>query len=405
MAFYQLAFRYLKRKKTKTILLFFVLLIVSSMILSTNMILRATADSKAAIGEKTKAKVVMGILKEENKITLDDVEWIKGLAEVSTVNCLARNAAVPVNFQLITGSDSTEESNQKASLLSYGNLENDSGFSEGVYRLVSGRYIAEGIKGIVVNSYLADANQLKLGDMVELENANGTRVSLEIVGIFLSGKESKQPEGMDAVNRIENQIFIDNISYSDLFEMDGYDKVAVYCKNPEQLSVLEEELNNYLSDKADATTSDTLYKQMALPLEQITRAAKLMLILTLMAGTAIVSLLLCMWMRTRQREAAIFISIGKSKASIFLQVFLESFLVFALAVLGSCGLGNFMAGILQGFLTDSGTTDISLKVLLRLKDIVVLAGLGILLVLAAVIVSLLPILRANPKETLSKMEG
>ena len=405
MTFYQLAFRYLKRKKAKTILLFFVLLIVSSMILSTNMILRATADSKAAIGEKTKAKVVMGILKEENKITLDDVEWIKGLAEVSDVNCLARNAAFPVNFQLITGSDSIEESNQKASLLSYDNLENDSGFSEGVYRLISGRYISEDIKGIVINSYLADANQLKLGDLIELGSANGKRASLEIVGIFLSGSESKQPEGMDSINRIENQIFIDNISYSDLFEMDGFTKVAVYCKNPEQLSLLEEELNKYLSDKADATTSDTLYQQMALPLEQITRVAKLMLALTLLAGTTVVSLLLCMWMRTRQREAAILISIGKSKASIFLQVFLESFLVFALAVLGSCCLGNFMAGTLRGFLTDSETTGISLDVLLRFKDIVVLAGLGILLVLAAVIVSLLPILRTNPKETLSKMEG
>ncbi len=141
---------------------------------------------------------------------------------------------------------------------------------------------------------------------------------------------------MDSVNRIENQIFIDNISYSDLFETDGYTKVAVYCKNPEQLNVLEEELNKYLSD--------TLYQQMALPLEQITRAAKLMLALTLLAGTVIVSLLLCMWMRTRQKEIAIFISIGKSKASIFLQVFMESFFVFAFSVLGSCCLGNFMAG-------------------------------------------------------------
>ena len=405
MAFYQLAFRYLKRKKAKTVLLFFVLLIVSSMILSTNMILRATADSKTAIGEKTKAKVVMGILKEDDRITLDDVEWIKDLEEVSTVNCLAKNDAFPVNFQLVTGSDSTEASNQKVSLLSYDNLENDSGFSEGVYRLVSGSYIAGDIKGIVINSYLADANQLKSGDLIELENTNRKRVSLEIVGIFLSGNESRQPEGMDSVNRIENQIFIDNSSYSDLFETEGYAKVAVYCKNPEQLSLLEEELNKYLSDKADSTTSDTLYQQMALPLEQITRVAKLMLALTLLAGTTVVSLLLCMWMRTRQREAAIFISIGKSKASIFLQIFLESFLVFALAVLGSCCLGNFMAGTLQGFLTDSETTDISLDVLLRFKDIVVLAGLGILLVLAAVIVSLLPILRTNPRETLSKMEG
>ena len=124
------------------------------------MILRATADSKTAIGEKTKAKVVMEILKEDDRITPDDVEGIKDLEEVSTVNCLAKNDVFPVNFQLVTGSDSTEASNQKASLLSYDNLENDSGFSEGVYRLVSGSYIAEDIKGIVINSYLADANQI-----------------------------------------------------------------------------------------------------------------------------------------------------------------------------------------------------------------------------------------------------
>ena len=303
MTFYQLAFRYLWRKKAKTILLFFVLLIVSGMILSTNMILRATAASKAAIGEKTKAKVVMGVLKEDVRITPDDVEGIRNLKEVSAVNCQAENEAFPLNFQLITSSGSAEESNQKVSLLSYDNLENDSGFSEGVYRLVSGGYIAEGVKGVVINSYLADYNQLKSGDFIELETADGRRAALKIVGIFLSGNESKQPEGMDSVNRIENQMFIDHNSYSDLFETDGYTKVAVYCKNPEQLSVLEEKLSKNLSDKADLASSDTLYKQMALPLEQIARAAKLMLALTLIAGTAVVSLLLCMCRFLRIQDA------------------------------------------------------------------------------------------------------
>ena len=64
-----------------------------------------------------------------------------------------------------------------------------------------------------------------------------------------------------------------------------------------------------------------------------------------------------------------------------------------------------MAGVLQGLFTESETTEISLEVLLQLKDVGVLAGLGSLLVLVAVIISLLPILKTNPKETLSKMEG
>ena len=76
-------------------------------------------------------------------------------------------------------------------------------------------------------------------------NADGKRVSLEIVGIFLSGSESKQPEGMDSVNRIENQIFIDNESYTGLSDNAGYRKIAVYTKKPDQVDVLVQELKDF----------------------------------------------------------------------------------------------------------------------------------------------------------------
>ena len=130
-----------------------------------------------------------------------------------------------------------------------------------------------------------------------------------------------------------------------------------------------------------------------------------MLVLTLITGIVIVSLLLCMWMRTRQKEAAIFTSIGKSKYSIFLQVFLESFLVFMVSVIGACGLGSLMAGFLQKALTHSETTEISLNVFLQGKDIGSLMIWGSFIVLAAVVVSLFPIIKANPRDTLSRMEG
>ncbi len=169
--------------------------------------------------------------------------------------------------------------------------------------------------------------------------------------------------------------------------------------------MMEEQLRSVLSEKVSFTSSDTLYRQMALPLEQITRVANLMLVLTLITGIVIVSLLLCMWMRTRQKEAAIFTSIGKSKYSIFLQVFLESFLVFMVSVIGACGLGSLMAGFLQKALTHSETTEISLNVFLQGKDIGSLMIWGSFIVLAAVVVSLFPILKANPRDTLSRMEG
>lgn len=405
MTFYQLAFRYLKRKKAKAILLFFVLLLVSSMILSTNMILRATKDSKAAIQEKAKSKIVLEIAKEENKITQQEVEEILNLEEVSEVNCQDKGQAFPNNFYPVTTNDSMEENNQKITLLSYDDLKNDSAFYEGQYRLVSGEYITKDQRGAVINSLLADSNGLKLGDDIKIENAEGKIISLKIVGLFLAGSERKQTEKMNSADRIENQIFVDNESYSQFLGNTGYYKVSVYCKNPEQLSMMEEQLRSVLSEKVSFTSSDTLYRQMALPLEQITRVANLMLVLTLITGIVIVSLLLCMWMRTRQKEAAIFTSIGKSKYSIFLQVFLESFLVFMVSVIGACGLGSLMAGFLQKALTHSETTEISLNVFLQGKDIGSLMIWGSFIVLAAVVVSLFPILKANPRDTLSRMEG
>ncbi len=405
MTFYQLAFRYLKRKKAKAILLFFVLLLVSSMILSTNMILRATKDSKAAIQEKAKSKIVLEIAKEENKITQQGVEEILNLEEVSEVNCQDKGQAFPNNFYPVTTNDSMEENNQKITLLSYDDLKNDSAFYEGQYRLVSGEYITKDQRGAVINSLLADSNGLELGDDIKIENAEGKIISLKIVGLFLAGSERKQTEKMNSADRIENQIFVDNESYSQFLGNTGYYKVSVYCKNPEQLSMMEEQLRSVLSEKVSFTSSDTLYRQMALPLEQITRVANLMLVLTLITGIVIVSLLLCMWMRTRQKEAAIFTSIGKSKYSIFLQVFLESFLVFMVSVIGACGLGSLMAGFLQKALTHSETTEISLNVFLQGKDIGSLMIWGSFIVLAAVVVSLFPILKANPRDTLSRMEG
>lgn len=405
MTFYQLAFRYLKRKKAKAILLFFVLLLVSSMILSTNMILRATKDSKAAIQEKAKSKIVLEIAKEENKITQQEVEEILNLEEVSEVNCQDKGQAFPNNFYPVTTNDSMEENNQKITLLSYDDLKNDSAFYEGQYRLVSGEYITKDQRGAVINSLLADSNGLELGDDIKIENAEGKIISLKIVGLFLAGSERKQTEKMNSADRIENQIFVDNESYSQFLGNTGYYKVSVYCKNPEQLSMMEEQLRFVLSEKVSFTSSDTLYRQMALPLEQITRVANLMLVLTLITGIVIVSLLLCMWMRTRQKEAAIFTSIGKSKYSIFLQVFLESFLVFMVSVIGACGLGSLMAGFLQKALTHSETTEISLNVFLQGKDIGSLMIWGSFIVLAAVVVSLFPILKANPRDTLSRMEG
>ena len=405
MKFYQLAFRYLCRKKSKTFILLLVLLFINSMILSSYIILHATENSRLTMQEKTGTKLVLEVKDRNHYITENEIKVLEDMDGVTYINRLTSNAVYPVNFNPVTNSDSEEENNWKVSLLSYDDLDRDSAFSDLRYRLLEGSLITEGSeKGAVVNFVLADANGLEIGDELKVGTETGSVINVRIIGVFAAGSERKQMDTLASVNRVENQIFIDNESYMELFGKAEYHKIAVYIKNPEQMDALGQRLKEFFGGRVEITTADTLYRQLEVPLNQIVRIMQLMLIFTLIAGVTIISLLLCMWMRSRKREIAVFVSMGKGKMSIFMQAFLETASIFCLSVFGACAMGSGIAGILESVLTE-GNTAVILSVSLQVRDIVAMFFAGGFIVAIAVCVSLLPIIRANPKDILSKMEG
>lgn len=405
MKFYQLAFRYLCRKKSKTFILLLVLLFINSMILGSYMILHATEDSRITMQEKMGTKAVLEVKGSDRFITENEVREIRDMDGVISVNRMADSAVYPVNFNPITNSDSEDENNWKVTLLSYDELERDSAFSDLRYRLMKGDMITEGSgKGAVINFALADANGLEIGDEMEVGTETGSVINVKIIGVFVAGSERNQMDTLPAVNRIENQIFIDNESYTGLSDNAGYRKIAVYTKNPDQIDVLVQELKDFLGSRAEIATADILYRQLEVPLNRIVRVMKLMLVFTLAAGVTITSILLCMWMRSRKREIAVFISMGKKKTDIFMQVFMETAAVFCLSVFGACVIGSGMAGIMKELLMEENTA-VLLSVSLQAGDIAAMFFAGGCIAVIAVCISLLPILRANPKDILSKMEG
>lgn len=405
MKFYQLAFRYLCRKKSKTFILLLVLLFINSMILGSYMILHATEDSRITMQEKMGTKAVLEVKGRDQFITENEVREIRDMDGVISVNRMADSAVYPVNFNPITNSDSEDENNWKVTLLSYDELERDSAFSDLRYRLMKGDMITEGSgKGAVINFALADANGLEIGDEMEVGTETGSVINVKIIGVFVAGSERNQMDTLPAVNRIENQIFIDNESYTGLSDNAGYRKIAVYTKNPDQIDVLVQELKDFLGSRVEITTADILYRQLEVPLNRIVRVMKLMLVFTLAAGVTITSILLCMWMRSRKREIAVFISMGKKKTDILMQVFMETAAVFCLSVFGACVIGSGMAGIMKELLMEENTA-VLLSVSLQAGDIAAMFFAGGCIAVIAVCISLLPILRANPKDILSKMEG
>ena len=406
MPFYQRGVLYLTRKRAKSILLLMIFLFVNSMILGTNMILHAAQSTEAAMKEKTKAKVVCEMTDAGQPVTEEDARGIGNLDAVTSINRMGQQAAYLLELLPVTGNTSTEADNQKVSLLSFDDMETDSPFADQSFRLTEGRLIGPDSQYCaVVNQGFAQANGLKVGDTFSLENEEGKKTTVEIIGEYLAGNETRQEKETLALYRQENQIYIDNTVYLELFGEKGFYKLSAYVSQPELLDSLAGEMQEIVGEKAGVTTSDTLYQQMKAPLTQITRVVSLMRLLAFGTGTAVVSLLLCMWMRSRQKEMAVFLSMGEGKAVIFWQALLESAAVFLIALLGACALGTAASGWMQKLLLATVDTGTSLTVTLQAGDIAQLLGIGGAVVGIGVLLSLIPVLRSNPKDILSRMEG
>ena len=405
MPFYQRAFLYLFRKRTKTALLFLILLLVNSMILGTVMILHAAQTTQISIEKKSKAKAVCEITQDRDRISSQDISAVKQLPHITFLNRQAESPAYLSDFLPITASDSQKPENSQIHLTAYDDLEKDGPFATQNYRLTDGTLIQPQLdSSAVIHETFATVNGISIGNQIHLENEHGKTITVTVCGLFLSGNEHQQNNTLDSLYRIENQIFIDIKSYTTLFNSDQFNQLIVYTDQPGQTEALAEELQELFGEKAEVTSSDVLYQQMKAPLEQIIRITKLMMAFTLLSGTVIVSLILCMWMRSRQMEMAVLISLGESKGAIFLQTFLESVMIFLLAAIGSCCLGTLSANVLQTILSASEPT-LVMTPSLQMKEIVVLFATGSLVILTAVLLSLVPVLTTNPKDILSRMEG
>lgn len=404
MGFGKRAIYYLKRKKAKTAILFLVLLITESMILCTGTILRASEETIGELKEKTESKVVAEIKSEDQRITEEDLARIKNIEQVKTVNREANMRAFPSGFQVLSESQSKNVENQQVRLEAYDDLELDGGFADGQIRLVEGT-LPQKADEVVINQFLASFNQCEIGDKLTIKAESGETFQGIISGYFLSGVERNQGKEMSAVYRIENTIYGKTEFVSQMQDVPGYESVSIYLKDPEAMEEVGQSISKILGDKADLTRSDTLFQQMKQPLEQVIRIVLLMLYLTIGTATIVVTLLLCMWTRSRKNEVAVYISMGEHKFSIFMQMVLESLVVFMLSTLMSTAIGRFLAQGLKGILFAEGSTAQTVQINIQLIDIgfLIAAGSGILLF--AVAISLLPVLRANPKDTLSEMEG
>ena len=296
-------------------------------------------------------------------LLIEDIEAIaatKGIADynITTVTTAAR----PVDFIRIEDEDVDQYSDLGGvSLIGNRDMSMDSNFLSGNASITEGRMIQEGEKDVcVISSELADKNQLEIGSRIRFGKCRDKEGSMtyesEVVGIY-QVKQPIAPYMFGDTYRSENIIFtdldfpekVDGKAGDSLYEK-AYFKIAdVNDYENVKKSVMEADIAweryDLIDNNGNMNTLSTNFNEM----EKYSRA--LVWVIS-GAGLIILFLIFQFWMKSRNREIGIMLSMGTLKIRILAQIMTEAFMIAAAAVLISFLAAPGVSGLTADYLVE-----------------------------------------------------
>ncbi|MDO4313329.1 MAG: ABC transporter permease [Eubacteriales bacterium] len=432
MSFLKRAGLYCLRQRFKTIILFLVLTLIATFML-TGIAIRdaakgAAADVQTAIGGKIELNLDteghMGSGQQNgwgtvygyngDLITQDIVKAISkvnGVVDYNSEDTAAYYGA-GVDFKYLPAAFGLSytpygESSAYTATLSSGKC---SSFQSGKYKLVDGRHITpDDEHACLISKELADYNKLSVGDKVKMYSLDSDAISeFEIVGIF-DGTEGASGNALTVDEIPANCGYIDCATLFEMFgdELNGYQQLTIYVEDPvsvqnvyDRISALPE-----LKGKSLKLSIDTdEYDVVSTPLESLQKLVNTTIVMIAVVSACVLTLLLTIWIRGRKKEIGILLSIGKSKANIILQLFTETFAAAVIAFGASVPFSNLIAakaGALLVSRVTRGTANLNVKI--DAAYLLPLYLIGILLIAMSVIASSWTVVRSKPKDILAKM--
>ncbi len=371
-------------------------------------------------------------------LLMEDILKIAEVDGIKEYNVTTANTVVnPVNFERIEDKNVDQNSDQQGVSLR-GNLcmELDFDVQKGNIEVKEGRMItSEDTDVCVVSREIADLNGLQVGDILEFNNWKERETSAvykaEVIGIYdsISGIT---PIMYGDSYRSENIIFTD-LSFpekpegnagSPLYQYATFvvGNVDEYETVRKRIQAVDIEWERY--DFLDNTgMSDTMTENFG----ELEKMSSLILILVCISGIIIICLVFLFWLKGRVHEIGIYLSLGRTKCGIVMQMLLEGVLVggvaFLLAAAASPVVSRGVVGylvdyqtrlqaedeqlnsnmVLNGSLENDNTEIVGVKVKIS-GDVVFLSGISVLgVIMTAIALSCISIILRKPKEILSRM--
>lgn len=403
---FSLAWRSVIRKPVKSVLLFITVFIISLLLLS------GMSSGKATIlmQDHTRQAVGAGLLLEENeanrhqridalarqldhkegslggyhqkKITVngeeswrtwtdhsfetlfvEDIEIIAGTEGIADYNITTVTTAVrPVDFIRIEDEDVDQYSDLGGvSLIGNKDLSMDADFLSGNAFITDGRMMKEGEKDVcVISSELADKNQLKIGSRIRFGNCRDKEDTVtyeaEVVGIY-QVNQPITPYMYGDTYRSENIIFTDldfpekaDGKAGDPLYVKAYFKVAdVKDYETVKKRVMEADI---AWERYDLIDNNGTMNTLSANFNEMEKYSKALVWVISGASLVILFLIFQFWMKSRNREIGMMLSMGTTKIQILAQIMTEALMIASVGVLLSFIAAPGVSGLMADYLVE-----------------------------------------------------
>ena len=374
MSTWKRAFLYVIRKKVKTVLLFCVLLAMSTFILTGLSIYKATDDSALSLRQSVGGSIRLE-LDESNEanwryqqaaggmmveyvgtpITDKDIQKIISVDGVKAYNGIGDGDVYAKDFDFISGISFGAEIDDSR-LPSVTNSEYFNFFTRKAFQLIEGRHIKEDDDhAVLISSAVAEKNNLKLGDTITVQccfdNGDYPDVKLKVVGIY-EYKGDTNPYHTTSTDK-RNRLIIDHKAMQEIMQRDEiqYDNgVDFYVDDPREIDRIAKEIKNLDLDWDcfSLTVDNSAYEAVAASLTSMQRLIVWLIVGCIVVSVSILILILSMWIKQRRYETGILLSIGITKGNIVFQYIVEVLLIAVVAF----GLSYFTSSLLSQGVSD-----------------------------------------------------
>ena len=417
---------YLVRKKIRTGILFFIMMLITAAVLAVLSMQESTGKVQAKLlelsnsGFQIESLLQDGNIEQKKMSQVEQVEGVKdaqyefdGIGQLEDGKAVEREQAVQLdqgNMGELVGYHGVTSSDQELN------------FASGALNLKEGRALTKDDSGkVLVHEELAKENNWAVGSKIKLKNfqngdatASSKEVTVEIVGIF-NGKLSEQSTGLTS-DLTENRIYMDYKTSQSLIGKDESNAIvhrAIFTvKDP---SKLEEVISRVKElplkwDSMQLSKNEQVFEQVAAPIQNFKSLMTLLTSSVFVLAVIVLFLILLFTLRERIHEFGILMSVGISRKEIIAQILLELYTVAATSSIFALMLGSFVAKQFYTGLLSSDEIPIQVKSLFEssLPEFSLMQGLltiGVVLIIIAlaVLFSTAVILMKKPKKILSQM--